>query len=233
MLSLKEIRTARGLTIKQVGEIVGKSSSSVFGYEAGKVKVPDKVYEALSQHFGITVEELRNDSEPDDRQETAPVGEVTPDSDVTVEESAPVEADPVVGDESDQDVPVEAEGSKAEESATPDEASAEDLAKKAKKAKKKPGRPKKEKKPDKAEPKLETPRIDDVLKDLPAPAAKSEEPVMKFFVQSMMGGSISMEEIAAKVKTAAPFADTVYVKPEENKAYWTGNGKLGAVELWD
>ena len=52
-------------------------------------------------------------------------------------------------------------------------------------------------------------------------------------VQSMSGGSITVEEITAKVKAAAPDAMQIYVKPEENKAYWVSAKSAGAVNLWD
>ena len=50
----------------------------------------------------------------------------------------------------------------------------------------------------------------------------------KIIIQSMMGGEITIEEILSKVGDV----DTVYVKPEENAAYWLKGDSSGAVNLW-
>ena len=56
-----------------------------------------------------------------------------------------------------------------------------------------------------------------------------EEREVKLVIQSTMGGSITAEEVLAKIPTGA---ETVYVKPEENKAYWVKGRDSGAVDLW-
>jgi transcriptional regulator with XRE-family HTH domain len=61
--------------------------------------------------------------------------------------------------------------------------------------------------------------------------AKASNPTVS--VQSMMGGTITVEKILAKVKEAAPDAKQIYVKPEENKAYWVSKKSAGSVDLWD
>ena len=49
--------------------------------------------------------------------------------------------------------------------------------------------------------------------------------------QSTMGGAITPEQIALKLPKEAV---DVYVKIEENKAYWVGkNGEMGSVDIWD
>ena len=45
----------------------------------------------------------------------------------------------------------------------------------------------------------------------------------------MMGGSITPEDVMKKVQEGV---DEVYVKPEENKAYWVKGDESGSVELW-
>lgn len=59
---------------------------------------------------------------------------------------------------------------------------------------------------------------------------KSPEPSVS--IQSIMGGTIRVDEIVSRVKEAAPGAEEIYVKPEENKAYYTGE-EDGYVVLWD
>ncbi len=59
-------------------------------------------------------------------------------------------------------------------------------------------------------------------------AAKANAP--KVYIQSLMGGTIGVEEILERL--SAEEVDTVYVKPEENRAYWVGKSASGAIELW-
>ena len=58
-----------------------------------------------------------------------------------------------------------------------------------------------------------------------APARKAAE----IIVQSPMGGNITTEEILAKVGKA----DKIYVRVDENKAYWVRGKETGSVDLWD
>ena len=57
------------------------------------------------------------------------------------------------------------------------------------------------------------------------PAAKKTE----IIIQSPMGGNITPEEILAK----AGKADKIYVRVDENKAYWVRGEQTGSVDLWD
>ena len=74
------------------------------------------------------------------------------------------------------------------------------------------------------------------------PAVKAEKPAKKtartvkkaaakkpvVLIQSPMGGEITPEAILEKVGAV----DTVYVRVDENKAYWVKGEETGAVELW-
>ena len=73
-----------------------------------------------------------------------------------------------------------------------------------------------------------------------APAAKVEKPAAakkapaakkgtEVIIQSPMGGNITPEEILAKVGKA----DKIYVRVDENKAYWVRGKETGSVDLWD
>lgn len=59
-------------------------------------------------------------------------------------------------------------------------------------------------------------------------AKKAAAAVPEIIIQSPMGGNITPAEIAAKVGQA----DTVYVRVDENKAYWVRGEETGSVELW-
>lgn len=64
----------------------------------------------------------------------------------------------------------------------------------------------------------------------PAAAEPSEVTVS---IQSVLGGSITTDEIIARVHAAAPDAVEIYVKTEENKAYYVGKQSRGFVVLWE
>ena len=58
--------------------------------------------------------------------------------------------------------------------------------------------------------------------------SKKKAPVV--YIESVMGGNITVDEILKRVPAGAK---EVYVKPEENKAYWVSARKTGDVVLWD
>lgn len=60
-----------------------------------------------------------------------------------------------------------------------------------------------------------------------APAKKAAK-AAAVIIQSPMGGEITPEDILAKVGEA----DTIYVRVDENKAYWVRGEESGSVELW-
>ena len=55
-----------------------------------------------------------------------------------------------------------------------------------------------------------------------------ENPLSKIIIQSPLGGEISAEEISIKVDDF----DKIYVRPDENKAYWVKGKKNGFIDLW-
>ena len=64
------------------------------------------------------------------------------------------------------------------------------------------------------------------------PAAKAAPKAAKkpeMIIQSPMGGNITPEEILAKVGKA----DKIYIRVDENKAYWVRGEETGSVDLWD
>ena len=58
----------------------------------------------------------------------------------------------------------------------------------------------------------------------PAGAKKPE-----LIVQSPMGGNITPEEILKKVGAA----EKIYLRVDENKAYWVRGKETGSADLWE
>ena len=66
-----------------------------------------------------------------------------------------------------------------------------------------------------------------------APAVEEEKTApVELIIESTMGGQISADEIIKRVKEKRSDATKIYVKPEENKAYFTYGDSVGHVELW-
>lgn len=62
-------------------------------------------------------------------------------------------------------------------------------------------------------------------------AAKAKAAKLTIEIQSPLGGSITPEEIAAKLPKDTT---NVYVRIDENKLYWVKkNGETGSVDIWD
>ncbi len=55
-----------------------------------------------------------------------------------------------------------------------------------------------------------------------------ENSLSKIIIQSPLGGEISAEEILVKTGDA----DKIYVRPDENKAYWVKGKQSGSIDLW-
>lgn len=70
-----------------------------------------------------------------------------------------------------------------------------------------------------------------VEKAVEKPAAKAKAAKLTIEIQSPLGGSITPEEIAAKLPKDTT---NVYVRIDENKLYWVKkNGETGSIEIWD
>ena len=54
-----------------------------------------------------------------------------------------------------------------------------------------------------------------------------------FHVQRTERESLLLEQVKAKVEAVMPDVDVIYVKPGENRAYWTKGHENGFVTLWD
>jgi transcriptional regulator with XRE-family HTH domain len=70
-----------------------------------------------------------------------------------------------------------------------------------------------------------------------ASATKKSQEKKGLVIQSPMGGEITPDEILAKINTATKGTgvgkiDTIYVRVDENKAYWVKGKKNGSVNLW-
>lgn len=72
-------------------------------------------------------------------------------------------------------------------------------------------------------------KVAEAVKKAAAPAKKAAPAKQaEVIIQSPLGGSITPAEILKKVGKA----DKVYVRVDENKAYWVRGDETGSVDLW-
>ena len=57
---------------------------------------------------------------------------------------------------------------------------------------------------------------------------KTSKQLAKIIIQSLMGGEITPEEILSRIGDV----DKVYIKVEENAAYWVKGDETGAINIW-
>ena len=81
---------------------------------------------------------------------------------------------------------------------------------------------------------VEEEKADPVVEEKTATTVKAEkaEEQVELIIESTMGGQISADEIIRRVKEKRNDAAKIYVKPEENKAYFTYGDSVGHIELW-
>ena len=78
------------------------------------------------------------------------------------------------------------------------------------------------------EEKMATPATADAPRK-PAKSRRKKSATPTLIIQSLLGGTITPEEITARIPDDV---DTVYIKPEENKAYWVRRDETGSITLW-
>ena len=54
----------------------------------------------------------------------------------------------------------------------------------------------------------------------------------RMIIQSQKQEEVSLEDVIRKVKRVAPHAECIYIKPGENRAYWTARDEADWVWLW-
>ena len=76
--------------------------------------------------------------------------------------------------------------------------------------------------------KLKAPKAKRTAKAKAEKSAPAQSEKTEIIIQSPMGGTITPEEIIAKIGAA----DKIYVRVDENKAYWVKGEETGSIDLW-
>ena len=207
-MTIKELREKYNLTQSALARSLGVSSNAISGIEAGRIKLSPKMSAKIKEVYG---EELTSAAteKPSEAAATTPEKKTTTKKTRSEKKAAPEKAAETMAAAI---VPEKmAAPKKAEETVTTAAPKAE------KKAEKKPA-PKKSTAAKKSE------------ENVPAaPKAEKKTPVAPTVIlQSPFGGEITAEEILNKVGSV----DTVYVRIDQNKAYWVKGEENGEVDLW-
>ena len=212
---IKELRKRNDLSLKSFAESIGISGTSASLYESGKQNPGKKTLDKICEVYGVTKEWLTEDELP---KTAAPALEKVEKAVAPALEEAKKTAAPVIEEVKKTAVP---ESKKDEKAVAPADV-----------------KPAKTPAPaaEKAEIAVESATAETVKEAQKVPGGKKSkkavEPVV--MIESAMGGQISMEEILKRVNEAVKAKEhlEIYIKPEDNKAYYSSEAGDGSIDLW-
>ena len=234
---IKELRKRNDLSLKSFAESVGISGTSASLYESGKQNPGKKTLDKICEVYGVTKEWLTEDEL---KKTAAPALEKAEKAVAPVLEEAKKTIAPAMEEAKKTAAPVL---EKAEKTAAPVLEKAEKTAAPVLEKAEKTAAPVLEKAgktvaagTKKAEKAVEAAAAETGKETQKASGSKKSkkavEPVV--MIESAMGGQISMDEILKRVNEAVKAKErlAIYVKPEDNKAYYSSEAGDGSIDLW-
>lgn len=234
---IKELRKRNDLSLKSFAESIGISGTSASLYESGKQNPGKKTLDKICEVYGVTKEWLTEDELP---KTAAPALEKVEKAVAPALEEAKKTIAPALEEARKTAAPVIEEAKKtvapvlenAGNTAAPESKKAEKAVATADIKPAKTPAPAAEK----AEIAVESAAAETVKEAQKVPGGKKSkkavEPVV--MIESAMGGQISMEEILKRVNEAVKAKEhiEIYIKPEDNKAYYSSEAGDGSIDLW-
>ena len=234
---IKELRKRNDLSLKSFAESIGISGTSASLYESGKQNPGKKTLDKICEVYGVTKEWLTEDELP---KTAAPALEKVEKAVAPALEEAKKTIAPALEEARKTAAPVIEEAKKtvapvlenAGNTAAPESKKAEKAVATADVKPAKTPAPAAEK----AEIAVESAAAETVKEAQKVPGGKKSkkavEPVV--MIESAMGGQISMEEILKRVNEAVKAKEhlEIYIKPEDNKAYYSSEAGDGSIDLW-
>ena len=205
IMTIKELCVKITLSREKLAEAAGVSASAIAAVKTGCINLGKKISGA--------VKEVRGEAAAVEARAEGRIQDTKAAAEEAKETAAKVKAENTVSEaaEKAEEIKAAAEETKAKLEAAA--AAAEKTAKTRKKSQKAPEKAKAAKK--------------EATARKPAARKPADEPI-QVIIQSPIGGEITPEAILAKVGEA----DTVYVRVDENKAYWVKGEEHGSVDLW-
>ena len=201
-MTIKELRTEKKLSQAAFAKTLAVSTSAISAIEAGRMNVSEKIAEKVKEVYGVILGAEEKVEAAAVKAEAAVVAAVAAEKKAVAKKAAAKK-------------PAAEKKSAAEKKPA---AGKKPAAKKAKAA------------AVKAEKKVEekvTAMKETVKETVKKPRAK-KAPVAEVIIQSAMGGEITPAAVLAKVGAV----DKVYIRVDENKAYWVKGEETGSVDLW-
>ena len=219
MLSLKQFRNKYKLTLKALAAEIGVTPTTLSKYEKGEWFINQYVIDYIEKNYGEQIKPIRHKPMkkkkiwmPKDAKSSV-VKEPTGVENVGSEEPTKAESavnQELIGTERDLAEVVEVE---AEATALGMEKNDESTAKES---------PADESLTDESS---ADERTDDESND-------DDRNLLEVFIQSQSGATISVQEVVKMVQGVVPSVDHIYIKPAENRAYWTAGTHTGSTLLW-
>ena len=247
-MNIKEIRTSLKLTQKDFANLIGKSVPTLKNYESGKTAPGKDVMAKISELANASKDWLegkasdaavaavgameKTNEMAESLSDAATVAEIEAKKTVRkggrkakeVAEDLAVKAedvaDTITANEIEVKKAVRKGGRKVKEAADSVVEAAKPVIEEAKKVTKKDSTKKTAKAAEKATTKKAS---------KPDTKKSSEKPAPSLIIEAQMGGQITVDDILKKLPEGA---EQVYIKPEENKAYWVKGDESGEVILW-
>ncbi len=222
-MTIKELRESKGLSQGKFAESIRIGRTAIVGYEKGKFKPSAEVAAKIKEVYGVDVDEAASAAPaPVEEKKTAKRGKKKAEAATAAPAEEPKPAKrgmkktaPVA---EEQAASTKRGGRKkaapVAEEATPAVEEKVEEAKPAKRGGRKKAAPAADEKKPRGKKKAE--------------AAPKKDAGVVVVIQSPMGGSITPEEILSKTGPV----DAVYIRVDENKAYWVRGDETGSVELW-
>ena len=198
-MTIKELRKEKGLSQAAFAESIGVKTPTIGAYENGRINPSAAVLARISEVYGVN---LTAPASKEEAKEAAPKKRAAGKKKEAAAEKKPQTKRAARKKKDEQAAPAAEKKAEAEKSS-----------------------PKKRAAGKKAAP---APAVEEKPKQKRGRKKEAAVSMPKLVIQSPMGGSITSEEIIAKIGSA----DTVYIRVDENKAYWVNGEETGSVDLW-
>lgn len=219
-MTIKELCVKITLSREKLAEAAGVSASAIAAVKTGCINLGRKISGA--------VKEVRGEAAAVGARAEGRIQDTKAAAEEAKEKAAKVKAENTVPEaaEKAEEIKAAAEETKAKLEAVA--AAAEKTVKTRKKSQKAPEKAKAAKKETETAAAEETKKAEKEAPVRETAARKPADEPIQVIIQSPIGGEITPEAILAKVGEA----DTIYVRVDENKAYWVKGEEHGSVDLW-
>lgn len=219
-MTIKELCVKITLSREKLAEAAGMSASAISAVKTGCINLGKKISGA--------VKEVRGEAAAVEARAEGRIQDTKAAAEEAKEKAAKVKAENTVSEAAEKAEEIKAAAEETKAKLEADAAAAEKTVKTRKKSQKAPEKAKAAKKETETAAAEETKKAEKEAPVRETAARKPADEPIQVIIQSPIGGEITPEAILAKVGEA----DTIYVRVDENKAYWVKGEEHGSVDLW-